>query len=158
MVQEVYDSQVLHRMLGVTPTASLTGKVVDNVNVTSRTAEAKSVETAWGEADMFFDTHNGSEEEEEIESRYDIESRRPPAKRRRTGTQADVHTVYTTDEDEDTFSISHQRGDEDGISEEEGEYDLSVSDAERPGRAEAASRRSYWLSKAMASAHDSGDE
>ncbi|RDX46948.1 hypothetical protein OH76DRAFT_1385988 [Lentinus brumalis] len=160
VVQEVYDRQVLHRMLGVTPTTSLTDKAAANVNSTSRTAEANSVATAWGEADMTFDTDDGSadSEAELIESRYDIESRQPPAKRRRTGTQADVHTVYTTDDDEDAFSVSHQRGEEDGISEEEGEYDVAVSDAERPGKAEAASRRSYWLSKAMTSAHDSGDE
>lgn len=155
-------------MLGVTPQTPLT--VREAVGGASRTVEAASVESAWGAADTTLDTADemGSEDEM-VESRYDIESRRqPPKKRRRVGTRADesttLHTVYTTDEDEDAYSTAHHlRGDADGNSDEEREYDLSALDADhqapdgRPGRTEAANRRSYWLSKAMAGGDESDE-
>lgn len=149
-------------MLGLAPKKSLDS--IPATNGKSRTAEARSVETAWGEADSE-QTMEESSEEEMVESRYEIESRKQhPKKRQRTGTRADedvtAQTVYTTDEDEDAFSSTHQpRGDQDGISDEEHEYDLSTLDTGGDeGRSEAANRRSYWLSKAMSSARDSGDE
>ncbi|OSD08438.1 hypothetical protein PYCCODRAFT_1462667, partial [Trametes coccinea BRFM310] len=95
--------------------------------------------------------HDGSEDV--VESRYDIDSRRQPpkTKRRRTGTRADegvVPTVYTTDEDEpyeDMYSLAHQSAADDGISEEEREYDLSASESggSRSNAAETVSRRAY---------------
>ena len=46
---------------------------------------------------------------DEEESRYDIRDKRePPAKRRRIGTQQDMHTVYTSDEDEDDVQAKLQ--------------------------------------------------
>ena len=168
VVQEVYDRQVLHRMLGVTPKASLTDE--DAVQGVSRTAGAASVEAAWGAADTTLDAADSiGSEDEMVESRYEIESRKqPPKKRRRVGTRADeditLHTVYTTDEDEEEHSTTHQpRGDEDGVTDEEKEYDLSALDADHhdpgggPGRTEAANRRSYWLSKAMAGGDESDE-
>lgn len=156
VVQEVYDRQVLHRMLGVTPKGSL--RASTPVKGTSQRAEAESVAAAWGEASMIIESSDDKSEDELAESRYEIESRKqPPKKRRRTGTRKDEEiTVYTTDEDEDGLSGVHQpRNDGDGISEEEEEYDLSGLS----GKTEATgNRRSYWLSKAMAANHDSGDE
>ena len=169
VVQEVYDRQVLHRMLGVTPRTSMT--VNDVPNGGSRTAEAASVASAWSVADMVLETADEESEVEIIESRYDIESRKaPPKKRRRLGTRADeditLHTVYTTDEDEDASVTHHTRGDIDAdrISEEENEYDLSALDADHhqsgggPDKTEAANRRSYWLSKAMSRGVDSDSD
>ncbi|KAI0748435.1 hypothetical protein C8Q80DRAFT_1104159 [Daedaleopsis nitida] len=159
VVQEVYDRQVLHRMLGVCPKASLAVDVGANSNGASRTAEAASVASAWGVADTSLETASEGYEEDEVESRYEIESRKqPPRKRRRMGTRADqditLHTVYTTDEDEDGHSGMHQpHGDVDDISEEE-EYDLSALDA-KSDEGRAASRRSYWLSKGMAGGEES---
>ncbi|KAI0373072.1 hypothetical protein BV20DRAFT_1014460 [Pilatotrama ljubarskyi] len=163
LVQEVYDRQILHRMLGITPQASLTS--MGEANGTSRAAEEASVKSAWGEADMEPESDDEADGPADVvESRYEIDSRRqPPKKRRRTGTRADedvtVHTVYTTDDEDpydDMYSFARQSREDDGISEEEREYDLSALDEEargsRAGPADAAtaSRRSYWLSKAMA--------
>ncbi|EJF66211.1 hypothetical protein DICSQDRAFT_152192 [Dichomitus squalens LYAD-421 SS1] len=163
VVQEVYERQVLHRILGIIPQPSLSFR--GPTDGASRTAEAESVQDAWGHTDMDPGTPDGSVSgaEEEVESRYDIESRRqPPKKRRRTGTRADegitLHTVYTTDDEEDGFSASHRPSGDDGIEEEEEEYDLSALDAESQerGGGSKAEKRSYWLSKAMAGAASDG--
>ncbi|KAI0780511.1 hypothetical protein BD413DRAFT_607803 [Trametes elegans] len=158
VVQEVYDRQVLHRMLGITPQASLAPKVETRTNGTSRAKEEASVRSAWGEADMDPETEDeDGKPEEVVESRYEIDRRQPPKKRRRTGRadlDATVPTVYTTDDDDpyDEYSFAHQPRGNDGVSEEEREYDLSALDetgTSRSGPA-AANRRSYWMSKAMA--------
>ncbi|KAH9931703.1 uncharacterized protein BXZ73DRAFT_90121 [Epithele typhae] len=174
VVQEVYDRQVLHRILGVTPKVrvTLTDAIKPSAKTNSRTAEAQSVESAWGEADMDVssdsDSSSLSDEGEEEESRYEIKSRRPPKKRRRTGTRTNdaQPAVYTTDDDDEARSpellVSYRRaGDADGVSDEEEVYNISNLDAEGKGgtRAEAANRRSYWLSKGMASAeNENGDD
>ena len=162
VVQEVYDRQVLHRMLGITPQPSLSLK--DPAGNGSRTAEAESVKDAWNHADIDLGSPRRSVSgvEEEVESRYGIESRRqPPKKRRKTGTQADEDiTFYTTDDEEDGYSAGHQPADDHGISEEEEEYDLSALDADHRERGGGkAEKRSYWLSKAMAGGvSDGGDD
>ncbi|EIW60204.1 uncharacterized protein TRAVEDRAFT_164816 [Trametes versicolor FP-101664 SS1] len=163
VVQEVYDRQILHRMLGITP-KTLAPKV--EVGGASRAAGEASVKSAWGEADMEPETEDEEgRPEDAVESRYEIDSKRqPPKKRRRTGARADrdvtAETVYTTDDEDpydDMYSFAQQAKVDDGISEEEREYDLAALDKGR-GRgsgsgssdaAAAASRRSYWLSKAM---------
>ncbi|KAI0647467.1 hypothetical protein C8Q79DRAFT_907770 [Trametes meyenii] len=164
LVQEVYDRQVLHRMLGITPkTLSLaTPKPEPNGKKSSRAAEKASIKSAWGEADMEPETEDETEDARDaVESRYEIDSRRqPPKKRRRTGTRTGqdvtVPTVYTTDDEDpyDDYSFNRQ---EDGISEEEREYDLSAlgegqtsSARSGPSSTATANKRSYWLSKATA--------
>ena len=165
VVQEVYDRQILHRMLGLVPQPPLSVKDTTSGRA-SRKAEAESVEDAhaWGEADMETSNDSQSEVEAAAESRYDIESRKqPPKKRRRTGTRADenitLHTVYTTDE-EDGYLAGHQPRDaDDGITEEEEEYAVSAldgADQERGGG--KAEKRSYWLSKAMARGGTDSDD
>ncbi|KAH9852744.1 hypothetical protein C2E23DRAFT_756340 [Lenzites betulinus] len=168
VVQEVYDRQVLHRMLGITPkvtTPAPTAPGEPRGASSRRAAEEASVRSAWGEADMDPET---DEEEgapaDVVESRYEIDSRRqPPKKRRRTGARADkdvtVHTVYTTDDDDpydDAYASKRESRVDDGISEEEREYDLAALDEKGRGAGDAAtaSRRSYWLSKAMAGDFD----
>ena len=106
-MQELYDSKVLHRMLGIDPTAevrlmssgpSMTG--------TNRIRAAKqSVQSAWEHADADSDATHRRDAEPEVdveveESRYGIDKRQPPSKRRRVGAEIDMHTVYTTDDDE----------------------------------------------------------
>ncbi|KAI0672801.1 hypothetical protein C8Q78DRAFT_970483 [Trametes maxima] len=163
LVQEVYDRQVLHRMLGITPKASLaTSKAEPSGRKSSRAAEEASVKSAWGEADMEPETEDEAEDPgDAVESRYEIDSRRqPPKKRRRMRTRTDqdvtVPTVYTTDDEDpyDDYSFSRPG---DGISEEEREYDLSVLDEGQTGSARSgpsgaatANKRLYWSSKAMA--------
>ncbi|PIL24355.1 hypothetical protein GSI_14108 [Ganoderma sinense ZZ0214-1] len=165
VVQEVYDRQILHRMLGLVPQPPLSTQDATSGRA-SRTVEAESVEDAhaWGEADM--DTSDDSESEAQAmaESRYDIDNRKqPPKKRRRTGTRADediTQTVYTTDEEEDGYLATHQPHDSaDGITEEEEEYAVSAvdgTDQERGGG--KAEKRSYWLSKGMAGGSADSDD
>lgn len=134
-----------------------------------RSREANdSVRTAWEAADT--DMESGDEqvsrvsrEEEQEESRYDIRDKKlPPKKRRRIGTEKDMHTVYTSDEDEDEWpgmgggreslivhaaiEQSSEESDEDSVEAEEAEYDVGGDDK----RERATSRRSYWLSKGAA--------
>lgn len=85
-------------------------------------------------------------EEDEEESRYRIDDRRePPRKRRKLGRESDAHTVFTTD-------------DEDAEAEELADYSLHVADDEdsvsaakgvkaKAGRGDASEKRDYWLSK-----------
>lgn len=160
-------------MLGVTPSASLqTSKASSpKANGSGSTHEA-SVRAAWKGAEM--ELESGEEPDDlrqatnghEDESRYDIQDKRqPPAKRRRTGTQRDAHTVYTSDEDDDeadnnrggnerlvvhadlgTDNIGHSSGsDSDSVAAEESEYDV-FSDNKTPKNKR---NRSFWLSKGV---------
>ena len=151
-------------MLGLTPQPSLSGKGTSDR--ASRKLEAESVEEAWGEADMVTESSDDSEAEALVESRYDIESRKqPPKKRRRTSTRANeditLHTVYTTDEEDGYLAAAGRQPHDDayGITEEEDEYAVSAldgADQERGGG--KAEKRSYWLSKAMAGAGGDSDD
>ncbi|KAI0636561.1 hypothetical protein C8Q77DRAFT_1154490 [Trametes polyzona] len=162
VVQEVYDRQVLHRMLGITPKAALAPATA--TDQAARAEGEASVKSAWGEADMDLqgssDTELHASSDDAVESRYDIDRRRqPPKKRRRTGARADkdvtAPTVYTTDDD-DPYDDMYSRATQalapsgDGISEEEREYDLSGLDKGKEVSSAAATRRSYWLSKTTA--------
>ena len=129
--------------------------------------EAESVQEAWGEADMVTESSDDLEAEALVESRYEIESRKlPPKKRRRTGTRADeeitVHTVYTTDEEEDGYlaAVGHRLHDAAaGITEEEDEYAVSALDgADQEWGGGKAEKRSYWLSKGMAGGGGDSDD
>lgn len=170
MVQEVYDKRVLHRMLGVTPQSSLLQRLAPSEHPGRSRAEGQaSVRSAWEEADMDLGSEDGraEEDDEDDESRYDIDARRqPPKKRRRTGRLSDVHTVFTTDDDDVDDDLLRVHGlDDDGLSEEEREYDLSAlgdggagGDGESDGKSGLRERkRSYWLSKALAM-NGSGDD
>ncbi|CAL1705450.1 unnamed protein product [Somion occarium] len=121
LVQEVYDSQVLHRMLGVEPTIPVTEEVKrPNGNNKSSSSRCKpmsqtrsreaqeSVKSAWNESDVdhSFDHSAAHASDEEEESRYGIANVRephsqPPIKRRRTGKPEDEHTVFTSDASEE---------------------------------------------------------
>ncbi|OBZ65685.1 Poly(A) RNA polymerase cid14 [Grifola frondosa] len=158
LVQEVYDRQVLHRMLGVVPQETMAPRTPQpERNGKTRAAEEESVKSAWEEADM--DLESAEEDakfEAEDESRYEIRRSQPPKKRRRVGGKQDLHTVYTTDDDDDGIGGGPSADDDgDGTSEEEHEYDLSVLDdrnqnGSRSRRSEGGSRkRSYWLSKGI---------
>lgn len=109
MVQELYDYGTLHRMLGVTPKASIgqQNPQVHGSTKQSSVAERESVASAWGEASM--DLGSSDEEDQPAERESDVEESRyglgkrqtHPSKRRRVGNARDSHTVYTTDDDED---------------------------------------------------------
>jgi len=177
LVQDVYDMHVLHRMAGVGhPGPSRTStppsfRARTNGSGRSHKAEA-SIKAAWEEVDM--NSESGEERsgrplagnEDEDESRYDIrDKKQPPKKRRRVGSQKDMHTIYTSDEDEDDNSGA-VRGDErlvvhaelgeseldssnetgsNSVTDEEAEYDTATMD----DKAKRAERRSYWLSKGI---------
>ncbi|TFK46660.1 Nucleotidyltransferase, partial [Heliocybe sulcata] len=116
LVQEVFDKGVLHRMLGISPNAPLKSDLHVSRSpsppakrkspprsLLSRIHESASVTSAWGEADMEVSAASDGSvgEEEGQESRYDIDKRQPPRKRRRTGTARDAHTTYFTTDEED---------------------------------------------------------
>ncbi|CCM06442.1 uncharacterized protein FIBRA_08704 [Fibroporia radiculosa] len=112
LVQEVYDRQVLHRMLGVAPQAGVA--LHAQTNGQSRVAHEKSVKTAWEAVDMELES-NDERHASGDESRYKTDDRRqPPRKRRKTGREQDMHTVYTTDDeeqnDERTTAVAGRRG------------------------------------------------
>jgi non-canonical poly(A) RNA polymerase PAPD5/7 len=155
-------------MLGVEPRSTVNSSFTDaQREATTKARAAKdSVDSAWKQADSEPDTTRKREAVEEVEeSRYGIDKRQPPAKRRRVGTQVDAHTVYTTDEDDDSEVEEGEADEMDGeelvvhmgsgthseTGKEEAEYDTSL----RKDKAERKSLRSYWLSKAVDLGHDS---
>lgn len=158
-MQEIYDTRELHRALGIDPrptvTVSSNGTPPCESNRESPAAQ-ESVQSAWQHADADHEPVNKQEAETEVEeSRYGIDKRQPPRKRRKMNAEIDVHTVYTTDEDdEDEVGGSSSGRREDGellvhtvhdsgsdTGKEEAEYKTSPS--------KAAERRSYWLSKGV---------
>ncbi|KAH8106935.1 hypothetical protein BXZ70DRAFT_915720 [Cristinia sonorae] len=174
LTQEVYDSKVLHRMLGIDDPVPVTVDVRRDENrrdkhVSGRlqARAAESVKSAWDKADMAMDSdeEHAKVQDEEEESRYrvaDSRSNQPPKKRRRTGKEKDVHTVYTTDDDEEG-EIGDERdlrihvgGAGDGVSDEEDEY-VALSGSERAdasGKMGKDEKRSYWLSKGVGVGND----
>ncbi|TCD67285.1 hypothetical protein EIP91_000307 [Steccherinum ochraceum] len=168
LTQEVYDSRVLHRMLGIEADSVTFAIDVKHDSGSSRkppssksqARAAESVKTAWSEAELVMDSDDEvTKVEEEEESRYraaDSRSSQPPKKRRRMGKEADMHTVYTTDDDEDGDANDkdlrlHVGGADDGVTDEEAEY-VVVSDSESGDQANKRKKdekRSYWLSKGV---------
>ncbi|KAI0080501.1 hypothetical protein K474DRAFT_1615191 [Panus rudis PR-1116 ss-1] len=170
VVQEIYDSRVLHRLLGVEPRVPVTLDVKepngrDRASGSSGKAAAESVEIAWrtssGEDLSDREDVPRREEEDKDESRYGIANVRvpkgqPPLKRRRMGRPSDAHTVYTSDaSDEDeredgelAAQLHIGPGDYDahGVSDEEEEYDVDEPKGDPVKREKT---RSYWLSKGI---------
>lgn len=156
-MQEVYDSQVLHRMLGVEPRVPVTLDVKQKGSKppkksTSRAYE-ESVKLAWNDKEAGRDS--GEEEkvedvEEEEESRYGIADQ-PPRKRKRTGKGTDLHTVYVSDDEDEEGELSLNVKFNDGVSEEEREYDVGGSGDDEPksNSSKREKTRSYWLSKGI---------
>lgn len=134
----------------------------------SHALAAESVKTAWEEADMALESDEEEETAavEEEESRYraaDSRASQPPKKRRRTGKEKDMHTVYTTDDEDDAELDKnlqlHIGGADDGVSEEEAEYVVHSHGSEseqsdRPGKRKKDAKRSYWLSKGIGLGND----
>ena len=99
-------------MLGIKLHSSASVSVIhDEVQVATKQSSsqarahaASSVQHAWGEADMELASDQGeTDRETDEESRYrmaDSKANPPPKKRQRVGKEKDVHTVYTTDEED----------------------------------------------------------
>ena len=167
-MQEVYDRQTLHELLGVERKPRVRAEDGAGGACASRTKEAQSVREAWDgaegemEMEMEFESdakvapshhENEGEIEQQIEyesdksegeveeSRYSRSSRHEPMrKRQRTGHEwQDVHTVFTSDED-------------DSIEEEERVYGARVNGE---GALSAEQRRAYWASKGVGAQVDS---
>ncbi|KAF8077561.1 hypothetical protein FPV67DRAFT_1684010, partial [Lyophyllum atratum] len=158
LVQELYDKRVLHNLLGVKPQPVIGNcndlKILGASNgsakppSSSNSREAKSVKTAWQEADVEHEDghhkrHREVDLDEDEEGRYSIGRQQPPKKRRRKGNLTDTHTVFTTDDDDDHSVISED-------DEEEAHYASDVgSSRSRRDPEKTDKRRSYWLSKAI---------
>ncbi len=110
-----------------------------------RAAEEESVHSAWEEADEELELDDRRHEKaDEEESRYGIDVRQPPKKRRRLGTHMDVHTVFTTDEEE-VYDLDDPEDDMEEALQVSGQGGRIPKE-----RSEKSERtRSYWLSKAM---------
>lgn len=174
LVQEVWDKGIIHRMLGIKPSTLVSDPEPASKHRSSfkRTREGEdSVRSAWEEADAGLDAdgpHN-KEPEEEL-SRYDIDSRQqPPRKRKRVDAKMDEHIYISDDDDEEDEYVEKVDGDLpsppariDGsveepdakqLSDEENEYDIGDSDEDddaNPTLSQKARRtRSYWLSKGV---------
>lgn len=158
----MYDSGVLHRILGIDPNIPVTvdmkhssGSSKKPSSSVSYAQAAQSVKSAWEEAEMVMDSDDEEiKNNEEEESRYraaDARSGQPPTKRRKTGKDKDIHTVYTTDDEEDEDPVGGNKGDK--TAEEEAEYAvLSASDDDdKPGKPKKSDVRSFWLSKGIGS-------
>lgn len=150
---------MLHNLLGIKPQPA----VIDSAH-TRKSGEvqpgasslasrgAKSVESAWQEAERELDDHHkrhrGYDDEEE-EGRYHINRQQPPRKRQKTGGQHDAHAVFTTDDDGD--DLLSMLGDDLDSLKEEAHYSRSEIGPSRSKEdsEKTEQRRSYWLSKGI---------
>ncbi|TFY80031.1 hypothetical protein EWM64_g3977 [Hericium alpestre] len=160
LIQEIYDKRVLHRLLGVSPKATVVhDRSSANGSSTSRKngASASGVQSVWEKADglregrSLFGLQSPSPPsrkhdiidvdalDSEEESRYAM----PPKKRQRVGNSRDTHTVFTTDEEDtdddkpDIYIHTIGDDDDDSLAEEEEEYARADSGSES-GEVEAA--------------------
>lgn len=170
----MYNNRTFHDLLGVEPkrnptppdrrrhsngqpSRDVTPVYDSDVEVDSDVEEADDPRGTRRHRSEDEDEPREDEEEEEEEGRYSIGSRRqPPTKRRRMGTMADKHTVFTTDDEED--------GDENGLlvtniadSEDDLEDYESDGGASNDGAAKRDKTRSYWLSKGVGMADEGSD-
>ncbi|KAJ8517208.1 hypothetical protein ONZ45_g5584 [Pleurotus djamor] len=170
LVEEQYHSRALQKILG-TKTPPKEPIDVDAyeerkpmVPSQKRVKEVQSVASAWQEAEGELSIKGASarlaaaeeaqlvEDSESDSGRYNI-GRQPPRKRQKIGRRSDQHTVFVVDDDDD-----------DSLAEEEEHYasdDISDADSEveeikKPAsRGEKDRNRSFWLSKAINSGHES---
>lgn len=167
-MQEIYDKKTLHTLLGRKPQPSVVngaGSKNDpkgNGNLPSSSSGAKSVQSAWKEADPGSDHDDGHHSrrrsrhtngEDEEEGRYDISRQQPPLKRRKIGKVQDAHTVFTTDDEEDELIGDDTAGEEEHYTSDGALEKLASRDPEKVDK-----RRSYWLSKGIGLGSRAGDD
>ncbi|PBK78829.1 hypothetical protein ARMSODRAFT_902418 [Armillaria solidipes] len=177
VVQEVYDSGDLHRMVGQKPLPQVfDGRTngVKNDSDSSKNMHEKDMDLGTdSEQEKESKKRRREEDDESDGGRYSI-GKEPPKKRRRKGTSADFRGLFTTDEDSvaegekaGPSKKSKRNGtqvdaggiftaDEDSLSEEEGEYASDSSnrpaDKELIRKADLEDRnrkQDYWLSKGI---------
>ena len=143
----------MHDLLGVEPKITLAPSTMNGHTSRAETEESETdieMESELEEGEHSR-RHRRDESDEEEGGRYDIGMRKqPPAKRRRMGTVADTHTVFTTDDEEE--------GEErEPIVVNFADCGDDLEEYESDGRADAVSdgnikrdeKRSYWLSKGI---------
>lgn len=157
LVQELYDSRILHKMLGVDTALKRAPQVVNGAGTNKGVHGSKSsgeaqnaVHSAWAseaDTDKQLSDDDGArqvaEDTEAEEGRYDIP---PPKKRRKTGrSDKDEHTVLYVSGSEDEKEDEAYSGQKREVDRERGDRkDDSRRDTESADR-----RRSYWLSKGI---------
>ncbi len=169
VVQEVYDSGDLHRMVGQKPLPQVFDGRSNGVSDSSKNMPEMDMDLGTdSEQEKESKKRRREKDDESDGGRYNI-GKEPPKKRRRKGTSADFRGLFTTDEDSiaegEKAGPSKKRrrnvdaggiftADEDSLSEEEGEYASDSSnrpaDKESIRKADIKDRnRSYWLSKGI---------
>jgi non-canonical poly(A) RNA polymerase PAPD5/7 len=156
-VQEVYDKKVLHRLVGISPRATVVQDVPQQNGAVG--SNGSIVQSAWEPTERSqerddegharkpgFSTKARSREIIDVDADDDDESRYgiPRKRRRRMNEVMDTKTVFTTDEESE--------GEEGGsLAEEEGEYG---SGGERAGHGHVKinRKRAFWAAKAGTSA------
>ncbi|KAI0306661.1 hypothetical protein B0F90DRAFT_1808312 [Multifurca ochricompacta] len=159
IVQEVYDKKVLHRLVGVSPRATVVQDVRHLKNATRRKrGDAFGVQTAWESRDrsrnsdgegptlatgstMTLKDRSGEIIDVDAEtSRYGIR----PRKRRRISPAIDEKIIFTTDEGSEEEEILVVGSSEEGIV----EFDHTESARGRgSGRVKINRKRAFWASK-----------
>ncbi|KAK2463866.1 hypothetical protein APHAL10511_004171 [Amanita phalloides] len=152
LVREVYDKRILHNIMGVPPKpvvlqASSNGAVIVNGNSpqpSGSTSAKRVTHPVWeddDEEDIIVDYRPAGFDEEE-EGRYHITRRqqRSPHKRRKTGKEADSHTVFIPDDDGESSAPSEAGQLRDRRASHHRRRTEHAGDTDK--------RRLYWLSKA----------
>ncbi|KAK0463566.1 uncharacterized protein EV420DRAFT_1096733 [Desarmillaria tabescens] len=146
VVQEVYDSGDLHRMVGQKPLPQVfygrsESNGIKNDGDSSKNKHEMDMELGTDSEHERESKKRRRDEDESDGGRYNI-GKEPPKKRRRKGTSADFRGPFTTDED--------------SLAEEEDEYASDSSnrpvDKESIRKADTEERnrkQSYWLSKGI---------
>ncbi|KAH9001363.1 hypothetical protein EDB92DRAFT_1826239 [Lactarius akahatsu] len=165
VVQEVYDKRVLHRLVGITPRATVV-QDVPRLNGTARPngGGASAVQSAWEPTDRSRESDGGGVgrkpdsaakgqtreiidvDADEEESRYGI----PPRKRQKMGQRSETPIEFTTDSDEEAsenevmvLECNETREDGgDGV-----EMGTEGTESGRGGRVKINRKRAFWASK-----------
>jgi len=160
-VQEVYDKNVLHRLVGVPPKATVV-QDVPQVN-------GGIVQSAWEPIERTQETEDDGHARKpessttarsrevidvdvnDEESRYEI-----PRKKRRRIEQVIADIVFTTDEESEGDEVIVIESSEEGgsLAEEEGEYGMGEmgNDEKKGGHVKINRKRAFWAAKAGTSA------
>jgi len=167
-VQEVYDKKVLHRLVGVSPKATVV-QDVPQLNSAVR-SNGSVVQSAWEPTERLqerdeegharkpgFSTKARSQEiidvdADDDESRYGIRRKR----RRKMNEVMDTKTVFTTDEESEGEDVIEVESSSEGgsLAEEEAEYgsggEMGIEDEEekKGGHVKINRKRAFWAAKA----------
>jgi non-canonical poly(A) RNA polymerase PAPD5/7 len=162
-VQEVYDKKVLHRLVGISPKATVVQEA-PQLNGVVR-SNGSIVQSAWEPTERPQETDDEGRarksalstkarprevidvDANDDESRYDITHKR----RRKMNEIIDAKTVFTTDEESEGDAVIEVSEDGGSLAEEEAKYgyveEMGIEEEKKGGQVKINRKRAFWAAK-----------